>query len=246
MKIIKLMGIGILTLVFSFFTAFFGLELYKNAGAEDLFRAHTPYDLVIKNARIIDGTGSAVFRGELGIRKGVIMKIAKQIEGDGLLVFDGAGFTIAPNKVEWPENVGWIQRDLATAVLRYPAHRLIVKETAISNWQGRSVKAILAGGKITVAELVKNKNTKVLVAPEMADLEDSNTSINAFYLITGWRGEVLNKNIGKIKEGFPANLIIFNHREIKDNQLLNYLKQEKLPPVTHIIDGNTIKSPDDN
>ncbi len=42
------------------------------------FAAATPYDVVIRNGRIIDGTGSPWYAGDIGIRDGRIAAIGKR------------------------------------------------------------------------------------------------------------------------------------------------------------------------
>src|SRR5882672_7318342 len=69
--------------------------------------AHTPaphhqkehtmaYDLLIKNGRVIDGSGMPAFRGDVGVTKGKIVAIgklrdaaARTIDADGLVVAPG-------------------------------------------------------------------------------------------------------------------------------------------------------------
>jgi N-acyl-D-amino-acid deacylase len=40
------------------------------------------YDLVVKNARIVDGTGSPWFRGDVGVKDGKISYVGKLPESD--------------------------------------------------------------------------------------------------------------------------------------------------------------------
>src|SRR5258705_1435335 len=55
-----------------------------------------PYDLLIKNARVVDGSGTPAFRGDVGVRNGKIAEIgklrsaaARTIDADGLVVAPG-------------------------------------------------------------------------------------------------------------------------------------------------------------
>jgi hypothetical protein len=241
MKSIKLLGIGLVTLLLSFLIVFLGLEIYKHTVAQDLFRARNPYDLVIKNARIIDGTGQEVYRGDIGIRNNVIMNVGKKLETEGAIIFDASGYTVAPDKVEWPKTLDWLERDLASSLLRYPYHRIIVKEASNPHWIGKSVKALLANEQTTIAQLAKDNRGMALIAPKLDEPEADNL-FTAFYRITGWRSELLGKKTGKIKEGFQAKLVVFNHRLLKDDQIIKYLIQEKLPPIDYIIKGSEIQS----
>ena len=60
------------------------------------------YDLLIKNGRVIDGSGTPAFRGDVGVRNGKIAEIGKlrgaatrTIDADGLVVAPGSSITIA-------------------------------------------------------------------------------------------------------------------------------------------------------
>jgi N-acyl-D-amino-acid deacylase len=47
-----------------------------------------PYDLVLRNARIVDGTGSPWFRADVGIRGDTIARIAPSIDGPASRTID--------------------------------------------------------------------------------------------------------------------------------------------------------------
>jgi N-acyl-D-amino-acid deacylase len=64
-------------------------------------RAQTPsYDLVIRNGRIVDGTGSPWYRGDLGIRGDTIARIAPRIDAPAARVVDAAGKVVAPGFID--------------------------------------------------------------------------------------------------------------------------------------------------
>ena len=67
-----------------------------------LAKAHadTHYDLIVRNARIVDGTGAAWFRGGAGIRDGRIATVARKIEGDAPLVVDANDRVLAPGFID--------------------------------------------------------------------------------------------------------------------------------------------------
>ena len=55
-------------------------------------RAQTPsYDVLIRNGRIVDGTGSPWYRGDVAIRGDTIVRIAPRIEAPAARVIDAAG-----------------------------------------------------------------------------------------------------------------------------------------------------------
>ena len=59
-----------------------------------------PYDLVIRNARVVDGTGSPWYRAEIGIRGDEIAAIATRIDGDARRTIDAAGQIAAPGFID--------------------------------------------------------------------------------------------------------------------------------------------------
>src|SRR5947209_4456460 len=63
--------------------------------------AQTPsYDLVIKNARIVDGTGSPWYRGEIAIKSDAIARIAPRIDAAGARTIDAGGHVVAPGFID--------------------------------------------------------------------------------------------------------------------------------------------------
>ncbi len=59
-----------------------------------------PYDLILRNARIIDGTGSPWYRGEVAINGDTIARIAPSIAGDAKRVIDVRGQVVTPGFVD--------------------------------------------------------------------------------------------------------------------------------------------------
>lgn len=65
--------------------------------------AHTadpPYDLVIRNARIVDGTGSPWYRGDIALRGDTIARIAPSIREPAVRVIDAGGHVVAPGFID--------------------------------------------------------------------------------------------------------------------------------------------------
>lgn len=58
------------------------------------------FDVIIKNARIIDGTGNSWFHGEIGVKCGKIAKIAAKIEGETQSLIDACGLVVTPGFVD--------------------------------------------------------------------------------------------------------------------------------------------------
>ena len=57
------------------------------------------YDLIIKNGKVIDGTGSPAFYSDVAIKDGKIARIAPNIS-DGIKIIDASGLTITPGFID--------------------------------------------------------------------------------------------------------------------------------------------------
>ena len=69
--------------------------------ALSLVSARQPaYDLVIRNARIVDGTGTPWYRGDLAIRGDSIAAVAPRIDLAGARVIDAAEHVVAPGFID--------------------------------------------------------------------------------------------------------------------------------------------------
>src|SRR5258706_4155474 len=62
--------------------------------------ADAPYDLVLRNARIVDGTGSPWYRGDVAIRGDMIARIAPSIAEPAARVIDVGGLVVAPGFID--------------------------------------------------------------------------------------------------------------------------------------------------
>lgn len=58
------------------------------------------YQLLIKNSRIVDGTGTPSFVADLAVNDGKIVKIGRVLDGDADLVIDGTGLVTAPGFID--------------------------------------------------------------------------------------------------------------------------------------------------
>ncbi len=59
-----------------------------------------PYDIIIRNGFIVDGTGSPGFRGEVAIEGDRITRIATKITGQGLREIDAQGRMVCPGLID--------------------------------------------------------------------------------------------------------------------------------------------------
>src|SRR5688572_10974845 len=63
-------------------------------------QAPPAYDLVIVNARIVDGTGNPWYRGEIAIKGDTIAAIAPRIAGKAARVIDAGGQVVSPGFID--------------------------------------------------------------------------------------------------------------------------------------------------
>src|SRR3954471_13763605 len=63
-------------------------------------QAPAGYDVLIRNGRIIDGTGSPWYRGDLAVRGDTVARIAPRIDAPAARVIDAAGRIVAPGFID--------------------------------------------------------------------------------------------------------------------------------------------------
>lgn len=68
--------------------------------ATGLFAQGQPYDLLIRNARVVDGTGSPWFRADIAVRGDTIALIAPTIDAPATTVIDASGQVVAPGFID--------------------------------------------------------------------------------------------------------------------------------------------------
>src|SRR5215210_7605045 len=58
------------------------------------------YDLVLRNGRIVDGTGSPWYRGDIAIKGDTIVRIAPTIPDSAIRLVDVGGLMVAPGFID--------------------------------------------------------------------------------------------------------------------------------------------------
>ena len=66
------------------------------------------FDIIIRNGRIIDGTGNPWYRGEIGIKDGKIKKISSKIDNEGSREVDARGMIICPGFIDMHSHTDFI------------------------------------------------------------------------------------------------------------------------------------------
>jgi len=93
--------------------------LYLTAGAS-FSSEKEKFDVLIKNTKIIDGTGKAAFEGNIAIKGEKIYALGK-VEGDAATVIDGSGLFVCPGFVDPHSHAD-------TTIMEYPlAENLIMQ-----------------------------------------------------------------------------------------------------------------------
>jgi len=64
------------------------------------FSPKQSYDLVIKNAQIIDGSGKAGFTGDVGIKDSRIIKLGNVATNNAKKIIDAKGLTLTPGFID--------------------------------------------------------------------------------------------------------------------------------------------------
>src|SRR5215210_4709669 len=76
------------------------LALLQLSSTELVIAQQPTYDLVIRNGRIIDGTGSPWYSGDVGIREGKIAAIGRLAGATAKQTIDAAGKVVAPGFID--------------------------------------------------------------------------------------------------------------------------------------------------
>ncbi len=79
-------------------TRFACLVLVSALGASPCFSQE--YDLVIRNARIIDGSGNPWYRADLAVKGDTIALIAPSISAPAKQVIDAGGLAVTPGFID--------------------------------------------------------------------------------------------------------------------------------------------------
>jgi N-acyl-D-amino-acid deacylase len=115
--------------------------------------AQPPYDLVLKNGRIVDGTGSPWYLGDVAIRGDAIAKIAPSIAEPAARVIDVHGSVIAPGFID----------------IHTHARRGITQAPTAPNYARQGVTTVMEG---------PDGSSPLPLAPFLAQLEALKISIN--------------------------------------------------------------------
>jgi N-acyl-D-aspartate/D-glutamate deacylase len=111
------------------------------------------YDLVIRNGRVLDGTGAPWFRADIGIRGDAIVRIARTIDEPATRVIDAANATVAPGFIDTHTH----------------ARRGLTQTPTAANYVRQGVTTVIEG---------PDGSSPVPLAPFLAELEALPKSVN--------------------------------------------------------------------
>src|SRR5437016_7438440 len=72
-----------------------------------LHAAAAEYDLVIRNGKIVDGSGNPWFHGDVAIKRDRIASVGR-VAGEATRVIDAAGLVVAPGFIDMHSHSDWV------------------------------------------------------------------------------------------------------------------------------------------
>lgn len=130
-----------------------------------------PYDLLLRNGRIVDGTGSPWYRADLGIRGDTIARIAPSIDEPATRTIDVAGQVLAPGFID-------IHTHAARGIFQIPT---------ADNYVRQGVTTLIEG---------PDGASPVPLGPFLTKLEALQTSVNIGAFIG--QGTIRSRVIGEV------------------------------------------------
>ncbi len=149
-----------------------------------------PYDVIIKNAKVFDGSQRPAFPAEVAIKDGTIVKVEKSINADAARVIDGKGLYICPGFIDlhthvdrgmyFPENracLNYLKQGVTTVVAGQcgsSAWPIFEKaEDQITRWteEGIGPNTALLVGHGTVRQIVMGMENREPTPEELARMK---------------------------------------------------------------------------
>jgi N-acyl-D-amino-acid deacylase len=145
--------------------------------AADCAQAQQQHDLLLRNGRIVDGTGGTWYRGDIAIRGDRIVRIAHRIDEPALRVIDVAGQVIAPGFID----------------IHTHARRGIFERPTAENYVRQGVTTVIEG---------PDGGSPVPLAPFLAELDVLRKSVNIAAFIG--QGSVRSDVMGNVDRAATA------------------------------------------
>lgn len=231
----------ILVAILSYALTFYVFTGFKIKGYTYLFRATQPYDLVIKHAAILDGTGlNDLFRGDIAIRDGKIVGVG-YVNPKNSPVFDAGGLLLLPYPVKIEKSPEVVEHLLNTSYPRFPAEEIFLQEPP---YQGLSLAEAARMRGVPPEEVFKFlKNTspptaKVYLVPFFYR-ENDYSAKEMLARLSGYRAQFLGEEKrGRIQAGCQADMYVYKILDYPEDRLNEFLQKGILPePVNRIEKG---------
>lgn len=238
MRHLRLIIIVLIIGVASYFLSFNMFMGLKIKGYSYLFYTSQPYDLVIKHALILDGTGlNEKYRGDIAVRGGKIVGVG-YVNPEDSPVFDAGGLTIIPVPAPLEKNEETVEHVFNSSYPRYLAQHIYLQEGL---HQGLNLEqaAEFYGTSIDNAFKILNQspdlNPKALIM-EIPRQETESSLHEYLARLTGYKASYFNREgQGVVKDEAAANLYLFKNRDYKDEELQRLFKQGQVPQPIYIM-----------
>ncbi|MDD2212705.1 MAG: hypothetical protein PHS83_04095 [Clostridia bacterium] len=242
-KIVFLFG---LVALISYCFYFFVFTSLSAEGELQFGQTNELYDLVIKHALILDGTGEKErFRGDIAIRDGCIVEVGSVSEVDSP-AFDAGGLTVMPMPVrpvnmEKAESVGGgiLEHLLRTSYPRYPSSYLYFQDepycglnlAQVAQQRGESPQKTFYYVQKQLPAMSKIYLLPLGLAEEKLLAGTASLQELAAYL-TGYPAKVTgNTDLGMIKPNYKADLYFFITDDYEEESLKQLFLKGELPAL---------------
>jgi N-acyl-D-amino-acid deacylase len=129
------------------------------------------YDLLIRNARIVDGAGTPWYRGDVAVRGDTIAAIAHRLDGPSARTIDAAGLVVSPGFID----------------IHTHARRGILDVPTAANYARQGVTTVIEG---------PDGSSPLPLAPWLAQVAAKGTSVNVGSFIG--QGTVRSEVVGSV------------------------------------------------
>lgn len=148
------------------------------------------YDVLIKNTKIVDGTGKAAFKGNIAIKGEKIVRVGK-FKGDAARVIDGSGLVTCPGFID-PHS----HADMT--IMKYPLAENLVMQGITTVMAGNCGISPAPLKDLTFGEWL-SKVEKLGISLNMAPLVGHNT-IRRLVMGEDWRRKATSAEIEEMKK----------------------------------------------
>jgi len=222
----------------SFFISMNIFNDLKAKGYDYLFYKDKPYDLVLKNTQILDGTGQKPsYKADIAILDGIIAGIGK-IDPKDSPVFEALGLTVIPEPYPLENKGDFLEHVFSTSYPRYEARHIYLQEGAYKGLNLEQAAEALGTSLEEAFEILKESmgpKAKAWII-EMPEQDNINTVEEYLARLTGYRAIRAGQDgQGVVRTGAKADLYMFLSKDYSEGELLGLLKKGQVPEPIYII-----------